>query len=102
MCYCTVFALFLLACVAWQFWLLSNKGGRGQKNREEIGAGATESFLYLRLSAISKYKPPGALIGHLQVPKLNPHFQNEAKCTTFLVKMSFICRGMKNHFHIKG
>ena len=32
----------------------------------------------------------------------NPHFQNEAKCTTFLVKMSFICRRMKNHFHIKG
>ena len=62
------------------------------------------SILYLRLSAISKYKPPGALIGHLQVPKLNPHFQNEAKCTTlsFLVKMSFICRRMKNHFHIKG
>ena len=62
------------------------------------------SILYLRLSAISKYKPPGALIGYLQVPKLNPHFQNEAKCTTlsFLVKMSFICRRMKNHFHIKG
>ena len=31
-----------VACVAWRFWLLSNKGGRGQKNREEIGAGATE------------------------------------------------------------
>ena len=30
-----------IACVAWRFWLLSNKGGRGQKNREEIGAGAT-------------------------------------------------------------
>ena len=28
-----------VACVAWRFWLLSNKGGRGQKNREEIGAG---------------------------------------------------------------
>ena len=30
----------LLACVAWRFWLgaLSNKGGRGQRNREEIGA----------------------------------------------------------------
>ena len=28
-----------LACVAWRFWLgeLSNKGGRGQRNREEIG-----------------------------------------------------------------
>ena len=34
----------------------------------------------------------------------NPHFQNEAKCTTFLVKTSFICMRMKNHFaiHIKG
>ena len=32
----------------------------------------------------------------------NPHFQNEEKCTTFLVEMSFICIRMKNHFHIKG
>ena len=31
----------------------------------------------------------------------NPHFRNEAKCTTFLVKMSFICMRMKSHFHIK-
>ena len=32
-----------VACVAWRFWLgaLSNKGGRRQRNREEIGAGAT-------------------------------------------------------------
>ena len=28
----------IVACVAWRFWLseLSNKGGRGQRNREEI------------------------------------------------------------------
>ena len=32
----------------------------------------------------------------------NPHFQNEAKCTTFLVKMSFICMRMKNHFLTYG
>ena len=32
----------------------------------------------------------------------NLHFQNGAKCTTFLVKMSFICKRMKNHFHMKG
>ena len=32
----------------------------------------------------------------------NPHFQNEAKCSTFLVKISFICMRMKNYFHIKG
>ena len=31
-----------------------------------------------------------------------PHFQNKAKCTTFLVKMSFICMRIKNHFHSKG
>ena len=31
----------------------------------------------------------------------NPHFQSEAKCTTFLVKRSFICVRMNNHFHIK-
>ena len=30
------------------------------------------------------------------------HFQNEAKCSAFLVKMSFICMRMKTHFHIKG
>ena len=32
----------------------------------------------------------------------NPLFQNEAKCKTFLVEMSFICVRMTNHFHIKG
>ena len=40
-------------------------------------------------------------LDHFWVPK-NPHFQIEAKCTTFLVTMSFICMWMKNHFHIKG
>ena len=32
----------------------------------------------------------------------NSHFQNEARCTTFLVKMSLICMRKKNDFHIKG
>ena len=32
-----------VACVAWRFWLgaHSNNGGQGQRNRKEIGAGAT-------------------------------------------------------------
>ena len=30
------------------------------------------------------------------------HFQNEAKCETFVVKMGFICLTIKNHFHING
>ena len=29
-------------------------------------------------------------------------FQNEAKCETFVVKKSFICIIIKNHFHING
>ena len=32
----------------------------------------------------------------------NPHFQNEARCTTLLVKMSSICNRIKNDFFIKG
>ena len=40
-----------LACVAWRFWLgaRSNKGGRGQRNREEIGAEATWFLFFSRL-----------------------------------------------------
>ena len=43
---CTPSVITLLACVAWRFSLgaLSNKGGRGQRNREEIGAEATFYF----------------------------------------------------------
>ena len=32
----------------------------------------------------------------------SPVKKDDAKCTAFLVKMSFICMKMKNHFHIKG
>ena len=39
------------------------------------------------------------VIGHF---RKNPHFQNEARCTTFLLKMSIIWMRMKNDFHIKG
>ena len=30
------------------------------------------------------------------------HFQSESKCETFVVKMTFICIIIKNHFHING
>ena len=32
----------------------------------------------------------------------NSHFQNEAKCKTFLVKMSLICMRIKYHFHVSS
>ena len=45
-----------LACVASRFWLsaLSNKGGRGQKNREEIGAEATCFYFSCGFAARSR------------------------------------------------
>ena len=47
-----------LACLACRFWLLSNKGGRGQKNREEIGAGATYFSRGFAARAPGSTKPP--------------------------------------------
>ena len=48
-----------LACVAWRFWLgaLSNKGGRGQRNREEIEAGARldKTAMLRRLTSSPKF-----------------------------------------------
>ena len=32
----------------------------------------------------------------------NYTYQNETKCKSFLVKMSFICMRIKNHFHINS
>ena len=45
-----------LACVAWRFWLgaLSNKGRRGHRNREEIGAGATSRGFAARSRALRR------------------------------------------------
>ena len=47
-----------------------------------------------------KIEKKGEKLGHFRVPKTLTF--NEKKCTTFLVKMSFICMRMKNHLHIKG
>jgi len=45
-----------IACVAWRFWLgaLSNKGGRGHRNREEIGAGAIKIYFFRGFAARSR------------------------------------------------
>ena len=37
-------------------------------------------------------------IGHFRVPKIS-HFQSEAWFKTFLVKVSFICMRIRNHFY---
>ena len=50
---------------------------------------------------LSHFAAQVSLIGHFPCSKKS-HLQNEAKCETFVVKMSFICMRMKNHFHING
>ena len=55
------------------------------------------SLLYYNVQLVKPF-PPRVKLGNRPLP----HFQNDARCTTFLVKMSFICVRMKNDFLIKG
>ena len=65
-----------IACVAWRFWLgaLSNKGGRGQRNREEIGAGAT--YFSRGFAARSHALPPASRANFAATLLLRPARQN--------------------------
>ena len=49
--------------------------------------------------------PDGRLIRAMNRPfpsSKESHFQNEAKCETFVVKMRNFCIIIENHFHING
>ena len=74
-----------------------------ERRRENGGRGPPRCFgARLRVRArLASLTQIGELVRRLPSPK-NPHFQNEAKSTTFLVKMSLIGLKMKNHFRIKG
>ena len=74
-----------------------------ERRRENGGRGLPRGFgarsrVLARLASLDQI---GELVRRLPSPK-NPHLQNEAKRTTFLVKMSLIGLKMKNHFRIKG
>ena len=68
--------LSLIACVAWRFWLLSNKGGRGQKNREEIGAGATEIPRFFFFSRLRRSFSRASRANFAATPLVCPARQN--------------------------
>ena len=63
--------------VALQFWLGAqrNKGGRGQRNREEFGAGATIFFLGGRGAALPLSSAPGktAMLRRLVIKLCSVH-----------------------------
>ena len=65
------------------------------KQRYQVGFPQLLECIFQFLFKLNFNRPP-------QPSSKNPYFQNEAKCTTFLVKMSFSCMRTKNHFHIKG
>ena len=50
----------------------------------------------------STLKRRETLVNRLFPSPKKSHFQNGAKCETFVVKMSFICIIIKNHFHVNG
>ena len=82
-----------VACVAWRFWLgaLSNKGGRGQRNREEIGAEATWSNLFfsrLRRSCARLNKT--AMLRRLDAMRII-YTLNEPRLTCSLFLSKLIC-----------
>ena len=69
-----------IACVAWRFWLgvLSNKGGRGQRNREEIGAGATwATFIFLAASPLVLARFAREFRRYAATPLVRPAFLSQ-------------------------
>ena len=70
-----------IACVAWRFWLgaLSNKGGRGQRNREEIGAEATWNISRAFVSWLGCQHFISDWLGKLKPNRLLTGCQNELK-----------------------
>ena len=72
----------VIACVAWRFWLgtLSNKGGRGKRNHEEIGAAATSWLCcsFLRTSHMN------FVASSLMRPAQQNHHATQATVVTFI------------------
>ena len=88
--HCSIFSLVF-------FVLKSLKGITRQWSLEKIAILTLKPRSHVRILIYRTWA-----INRLLPSSKNPHFQNEARCTTFLVKMSFICMRMKNDFHIKG
>ena len=83
-----------LAYVAWRFWLgaLNNKGGRGQRNREEIGREQLGLFSSrLRRSVVLPTKPP-RYAGYTRAP-------NEPLTQAFLGSSHFLPHHRPEHSH---
>ena len=61
-------------------------------------------FYYLeRGSHLGQKRTGGGVNSNRPLPRYkNSHSVNKAKCKTFLVKISYICMKIKNHFHINS
>ena len=65
-----------------------------ERKKENTSTGKTTRCIQLNLTAWVINSPFSS--------SKKPHFQNEVKWETFLVKMSFTCMRITNHFHING
>ena len=78
-----------------------------ERKMEETQENEFMAYIFKRRYAAVNYNNKTSQLikhgrSHNYVCAKNPHFQNEPRCTTFLVKMSFICMKMKSPFHSKG
>ena len=79
-------------CVKYFAWVMSSNQIKYVSLLGKTKAPERRPKLTLRVCYVNRPLPSST----------NPHFQNDARYTNFLVKMSFICMRMKNNFHIKG
>ena len=93
----------LISCL---FFIL--RGNKYEINKIQLQSTQPRSQVHFhtRLSPAVREEPGNKVESHVLTLPLpssrNPHFQNDTTCTTFLVKINYICMRMKNHFHIKG
>ena len=98
------FDLLAVACVAWRFWLgaLRNKGGRGQRNREEV-------FIFLAASALvlarfapefRGYAAPSPAPGSTKPPCYAGYADSNLSYNEHVLSNHFIVISEKGSFHI--
>lgn len=71
------------------------------KKEQRLVLDELETQLSSLIEEKQKLEERQGVIGHFLVPKTS-HFQNEATCKTFLVKIKFFCMRTRNHFHINS
>ena len=96
----------------WLFWSIQRKISRSNGTSVKVvllfrTGYSKQNFVvnFFKVIFDTSFRPSRSFFGKWNRPFPSSQkfrFQNEAKCETFVVKMSFICIIIKDHFHING